>query len=184
MAKTYQHLSLSERIDLYRMRGEGKSLRAIATALGRSPATVSRELKRNSPPTKAWPGGYAPARAQQLAERRRRWDGRFKLARQAPLRDIVRTRLLQGWSPEQIAGALRGDAGRCVVSHEAIYRFIYHRSAQKDYWHRLLPHHKSRRGRLGRRGGSPVEHIRHRVPIGRRPPRSSPGVPPVTGKGI
>jgi IS30 family transposase len=179
MAKTYQHLSLSERIDLYRMRGEGKSLRAIAQSLGRSPGTVSRELKRNSPPTKAWPGGYAPARAQQLAERRRRWDGRFKLTRQAPLRDFVRARLLAGWSPEQIAGTLRGEAGRCVVSHEAIYRFIYHRSAQKDYWHRLLPRHKSRRGRLGQRGGSPVEHIQHRVPIQERPAeinaRTTPG---------
>lgn len=104
-----------------------------------------------------------------MAERRRRWDGRFKLARQPPLRDVVRARLLGGWSPEQIAGALRGEAGRCVISHEAIYRFIYHRSAQKDYWHRWLPRHKSRRGRLGLRGGSPVEHIQHRVPIGRRP---------------
>jgi len=108
MAKTYQHLSLNERIDLYRMRGEGQSLRAIATALGRSAGTVSRELKRNSTPTKVWAGGYEPARAQQLAERRRHWDGRFKLARQPPLRDVVRARLLGGWSPEQIAGALRG----------------------------------------------------------------------------
>ncbi len=99
--------------------------------------------------------------------------------RQPPLRDVVRARLLGGWSPEQIAGALRGDAGRCVISHEAIYRFIYHRSAQKDYWHRLLPRHKSRRGRLGLRGGSPVEHIQHRVPIQERPAeinaRTTPG---------
>jgi IS30 family transposase len=179
MAKTYQHLSLSERIDLYRMRGEGQSLRAIAQALGRSVATVSRELKRNSTPTKAWTGGYEPARAQQLAERRRRWDGRFKLVRQPPLRDFVRARLSHGWSPEQITGYLKYQTGRCVISHEAIYRFIYHRSAQKDYWHRWLPRHKSRRGRLGLRGGSPVEHIQHRVPIAERPAeinaRTTPG---------
>jgi transposase, IS30 family len=179
MAKTYQHLSLSERIDLYRMRAEGKSLRTIAQSLGRSPGTVSRELKRNTTPTKVWTGGYEPARAQQLAERRRRWDGRFKLTREPPLRDIVRARLLGGWSPEQIAGALRRETGRCVVSHEAIYRFIYHRSAQKDYWHRFLPRHKSRRGRLGKHGGSPVDHIQHRVSIQERPAeidaRTTPG---------
>jgi IS30 family transposase len=25
-----------------------------------------------------------------------------------------------------------------VISHQSIYRFVYHRSAQSDYWHRLL----------------------------------------------
>jgi len=179
MTNTYQHLSLTERIDLYRMRSEGKSMQAIAVALGRSASTISRELKRNSQPTKAWAGGYDPARAQHLCERRRRWDGRFKLLRQPPLQDFVRSRLRAGWSPEQIDGALRQETGRCVVSHEAIYRFIYHRSAQKDYWHRLLPRRKSRRGQLGKRGGSPVDHIRDRVSIAQRPvevaARTTPG---------
>lgn len=179
MTRTYQHLSLTERIDLYRMRAEGQSMQTIATALGRSASTISRELKRNSRPTKVWTGGYAPDRAQQLAERRRRWDGRFKLLRQPWLQSVVRSRLQAGWSPEQIDGALRQETGRCVVSYEAIYRFVYHRSAQKDYWHRLLPCHKSRRGRLGLRGGSPVDHIRDRVPIAERPveigARAAPG---------
>jgi IS30 family transposase len=169
MGKIYQHLSLTERVDLYRMRAEGKSLRAVAAALGRSPSTLSRELTRNSRPTKVWAGGYQPERAHQLSERRRRWDGRFKLTHRAALREFVRQRLIDGWSPEQIAGYLHRQTGHCVISHEAIYRFIYHRSAQKDYWHRWLPRRKSRRGRLGRRGGSPVEHIQHRVPIAQRP---------------
>jgi len=169
MAKSYQHLSLTERIDLYRMRAEGNSMQAVATALGRSPSTISRELKRNSKPTKAWAGGYQPERAQCLSERRRRWDGRFKLTRQPSLQAFVHERLLGGWSPEQIAGYLRREAGGCILSPESIYRFIYHRSAQKDYWQRLLPRQKSRRGRLGKRGGSPVEHIRDRVPIEQRP---------------
>lgn len=169
MAKTYTHLTLSERIEFYRLHKAGHSLRAIAHALGRSASTLSRELRRNSQPTRAWSNGYQPERAQHLAERRRRWDGRFKLARQPQLRAFVHAALLQGWSPEQIAGHLRRQAGHCVVSHEAIYRFIYYRSAQKDYWHRLLPRHKSRRGPLGRRGGSPVEHIPHRVSIHARP---------------
>lgn len=169
MSNTYQHLSLSERIDLYRLHEQGLSLRAIAARLGRSSATLSRELRRNSQPTKAWAGGYRPERAQHLAERRRHWDGRFKLARQPTLRTFVHARLLAGWSPEQIAGFLRRQTPTYALSHEAIYRYVYHRSAQKDYWHRLLPRHKSRRGRLAPHGGSPVEHIRERVPIGARP---------------
>lgn len=179
MAKNYKHLSLTERIELYRMRTEGQPIRAVAATLGRAPSTISRELKRNSRSTKVWAGGYAPARAQHLSERRRRWDGRFKLLREPRLRDYVHARLLRGWSPEQIAGHLEQKTGACVISHESIYRFVYHRSAQKDYWHRFLPRRKSRRGRLGRRGGSAVEHIAQRVPIHARPPavdsRSTPG---------
>ena len=179
METTYKHLSLSDRIELYRLHKAGHSIRSIAATLGRSASTISRELKRNSEPTKVWNTGYEPERAQTLSQRRRRWDARFKLARDAPLREFVHTQLTAGWSPEQIAGYLKIHCGYCVISHESIYRFIYHRSAQKDYWHRLLPRRKSRRGRLGARGGSPVDHIQDRVPIKQRPAqinsRTTPG---------
>ena len=58
------------------------------------------------------------SRAQKLAERRRRWDGRFKLARQPDLRDLVKDRLAMGHSPEQIAGRLTLEHGHTVISHE------------------------------------------------------------------
>jgi IS30 family transposase len=74
-----------------------------------------------------------------------------------------------GWSPEQIAGRLTREQGLTVISPESIYRFVYHRSAQKDYWHRLLPRRKSRRGRLGRRGGSPAALMQRRRPLSDRP---------------
>lgn len=63
MEKTYEQLSLRERVELYRMHKEGRSMRAIAAALGRSPSTISRELARNGELTKAWSGGYEPTRA-------------------------------------------------------------------------------------------------------------------------
>jgi transposase, IS30 family len=136
-------------------------------------------LLRNSRPSKVWPGGYDPVRAQQLAERRRRWDGRFKLARQADLRDSVGKSLAMGHSPEQIAGRLALEHGRVIISHESIYRFIYHRTAQKDYWHRLLPRRKLKRGHRRRPGGSPASFIKHRRSISERPAeaegRSVPG---------
>jgi len=167
--KRYGQLSLNERVEIYRLHAGGKSLRKVAKIIGRSVSTVSRELQRNSRSTRAWSDGYDPVRAQGLAERRRRWDGRYKLMRQPSLRLLVRERLAMGWSPEQIAGRLRQEQGRTVISHESIYRYIYHCSAQKDYWHRLLPRRKSRRGRLGKRGGSPVEHIKYRKTLHERP---------------
>src|SRR6187402_343856 len=166
--ENYQHLALSERIELYRLHKEGHSMRAIATVLGRSASTISRELRRNSAPTKSWSGGYEPARAQSVSERRRHWEARFKLARDTTLRAYVHGRLRAGWSPAEIAGQLKAAAGHCVIAHESIYRFVYHRSAQKDYWHRLLPRRKSRRGRLGKRGGSAASAIKFRRSISER----------------
>lgn len=179
MGQQYRQLSLDERMEIARLRAAGWSYRGIAAAIGRSHTTVSREVSRNGRATKAWPGGYAPARAHELALRRRRWDSRFKLVHQPDLQDRVRQSLAMGHSPEQIAGRLAREAGRTVISHESIYRFIYHRSAQKDYWHRLLPRAKSRRGQLGRRGGSPASFIKHRRSIHERSPdardRQQPG---------
>jgi transposase, IS30 family len=172
MGHCYGQLSLEERIEVYRLRAVGESIRKIAVTLERAASTISRELARNSAARRAWRGGYCPARAQKLAQRRRRWDGRFKLARQPDLREVVRDRLAMGHSLEQIAGRLAREHGHTVISHESIYRFVYHRSAQKDYWHRLLPRRKSRRGRLGRlgrRGGSAATSILHRRSISDRP---------------
>jgi IS30 family transposase len=73
-----------------------------------------------------------------------------------------------GHSPEQIAGRLALKHGRVIISHESIYRFIYHRTAQKDYWYRLLPRHKKMRGRR-RRGGSSASLIKQRRSITERP---------------
>jgi len=167
MGQCYGQLSLEERVEIYRLHAAGRSQNEIASALDRAPSTISRELRRNSRPTKVWAGGYEPVRAQQLAERRRRWDGRFKLARQPDLRDCVGKSLAMGHSPEQIAGRLALEHGRVIISHESIYRFIYHRAAQKDCWHRLLPRRKRRRGH--RPGRSPASLIKQRRSITERP---------------
>src|SRR5882724_2294267 len=142
MGKHYDQLSLEERIEIYRLHAGGISRAKIAVAVHRHPATIGRELTRNGRRTKAWSRGYEPGRAQKLADRRRRWDGRFKLARQPDLLTIVESRLAMGCSPEQIAGRLALEHGHTRISHESIYRYIYHRSAQKDDLHRLLPCHK------------------------------------------
>jgi len=179
MGKCYGQLSLEERVEMYRLHAGGTSQNKIAAALGRASSTIGRELRRNGRRSRAWPGGYEPVRAQRLAERRRRWDGRFKLGRQPDLRERVGKDLAMGHSPEQIAGRLALEHGRAIISPESIYRFIYHRSAQKDYWHRLLPRHKLKRGRRGRKGGSPASFIKLRRPIAERPEevadRSTPG---------
>jgi IS30 family transposase len=179
MGRSYEQLSARERLEIEILRHARVSMRQIGRVLGRSAATISRELTRNSRPTKQWSGPYQGERAHQLAQRRRRWDARFKLARQPDLCALVRDGLAMGRSPEQIAGRLAREHGRTVISHESIYRFVYHRSAQKDYWHRLLPRAKSRRGQLGKRGGSPASRMSRRRSLVDRPldalDRATPG---------
>lgn len=43
----YQHLGLDERRDIYQMVATGRSVRQVADVLGRHPAKIYRELKRN-----------------------------------------------------------------------------------------------------------------------------------------
>jgi hypothetical protein len=87
MGQCYCQLSLEERIEIYRLHAAGEPMQMIARSLKRHVSTISREIDRNGLATKVWPGGYAPARAQKLAERRRRWDGRSLAVRPAPVKD-------------------------------------------------------------------------------------------------
>ena len=169
MGKSYEQLSLRERIEIELLNQAGRSMRKIAVILGRAASTICRELARNAKTTKQWRGHYEGERAHGLALRRRAWDARHKLSRQPELASLVRDRLAMGWSPEQIAGRLAREKGHSIISHESIYRFIYHRSAQKDYWHRLLPRQKHRRGLIRRGGISPVKFIKHRKSLNDRP---------------
>ena len=48
MSKSYQQLTGDERIEIYAMRQEGKTIAQMAEALGRHRTTISREIHRNS----------------------------------------------------------------------------------------------------------------------------------------
>ena len=54
----------------------------------------------------------------------------------------VRTQLLEGWSPEVIAGRLNDERGETVISHETIYQWAY-----KEGLVEHLPRGKARRHR-------------------------------------
>ena len=165
MGTRYGHLTIEERCDMARLHAAGHSIRQIAANLDRSPSTVARELKRNASKTQ----GYQPSYAQQQA-RARRWQG-SRLERNPLLREQVLQRLGRGWSPQQVAGRLALEAGRAVISHESIYRFVYAQIRRtKNYgWRHYLPRAKSKRGWRGRKGGSPASFIAQRRPISQRP---------------
>jgi len=172
MGKHYAQLSSTERIEIYRLHADGISRREMARRLGRCAATISRELRRNSQPSRRWPGGYQPQRAQHLAQRRHARGRTYKLERLPLLRQLVVDRLARGWSPEQIAGRLARERAHERISHESIYRYIYWRTwSFCDTLHRLLPRHKHRRGRRRKNTRWCKSTILHRVPIHLRPAR-------------
>jgi IS30 family transposase len=118
-------LSEDERVRIADMRRAGESVRAIATALDRSPSTVSRELRRN---VEAASGAYRPHAAQRLAEQRRARPKVGKLVADRELRAFVEDKLMRRWSPEQIAQALRvefPDQPRRHLVPETIYQAVY-----------------------------------------------------------
>ena len=116
-------LSVAEREEISRGLAAGLSVRVIASGLGRSPSTVSREVAAN--------GGrrrYRAARADAAAWARAVRPKPRKLASRVALRDIVEDKLAQRWSPQQIAGWLKvayPDDVEMQVSHESIYRSLF-----------------------------------------------------------
>jgi transposase, IS30 family len=164
MGQKYKQMGIEERCEIARLSRAGETIRQIAASLDRSPSSISRELKRNDAAR-----GYMPMYAQEKA-RARCWTG-SKLLRDPVLQADVLERMEAGASPQAVAGRLQRESGQKVISHETIYRFIYAQIARtKDYrWRHYLPQAKSKRGWRGSKGGSPVDHIRGRVPIAMRP---------------
>jgi IS30 family transposase len=101
-------------------------MRCIARRLGRSAATVSRELRRNADRPA---GGYRATTAHALAWERAGRPKPAKLATNLALRGKVEEYLAQRYSPEQIAGRLRveyPDDPQClgipgITAHRAVF---------------------------------------------------------------
>jgi IS30 family transposase len=128
-----RYLSLAEREEIAIGRAAGQSMRRIAARIGRSPATVSRELARNRPLRHANRRccrccQYRATLAQAKAEARARRPKRSKLAGSPRLRAVVQAMLERRMSPEQISGRLPRlfpDDASMRISHEVIYQSLY-----------------------------------------------------------
>ena len=123
-AGTGRFLSVAEREEIAVGLAAGDSQAAIAGRLGRSPSTVSREIRRNS----RGRGAYRALAAQGQAQHRAGRPKTAKLAGNAGLRGLVQARLEEKWSPEQVSVWLRRefpDRPEMRVCHETIYQSIY-----------------------------------------------------------
>ncbi len=102
VSATGLRLSHSERDEIFALKQQGFSNRAIGVRVGRCHTTVARELARNSNAK----GLYRPLSAQLRAEQRARRPKAAKLSTHPRLRAWVETKLEdEQWSPRQISNA-------------------------------------------------------------------------------
>ena len=146
MGEVYSHLSEEERQVIQIEIGNGTGIRAIGAMIGRSPSTVSREIKRNTWFPSNESESYRPYRPRRL--KTGPWTSRHHIAgpaqrkaarRRAKARKPhrlshdrlwawVAEKLGCGWSPPPVSGRLRvpfpgDDAMR--VCPETVYRCVY-----------------------------------------------------------
>src|ERR1035438_6297092 len=135
-------LTLPEREDISRGIASGAALGTIAQHLDRAVSKVSREVARH--------GGRSAYRANEADDQA--WKSALRpkpclLGLHEQLQEIVASKLLLDWSPEQISGWLNTEYPHdesLRVSHETIYRslFIQARGVLKK---ELLGHLRSQR---------------------------------------
>jgi len=128
-APSGRYLGLEDRLAIADLHLSGSGVRSIAAQLGRSPSTVSRELRRNGPPSRprARAKTYVPYAAQKRAELRARRPKASKFD-DPELASLVRAKLCLKWSPEQISdhlAAVAPDRQELQVSPETIYQALY-----------------------------------------------------------
>ena len=163
-------LSTAEREEISRGLSRGEPLRRIAARLGRAPASISREVRRNGGPVR-----YRAAKADTMAWRRARRPKQCKLALHPRLQSCVALKLGENWSPEQISGWLEQrypDDDRMHISHETIYRslFIQARGVLKqELQGHLRSRRKMRHGKQATNKGQPRGRIIDAVSIRERP---------------
>jgi IS30 family transposase len=160
-------LSLSEREEIALGVAAKKSHRSIAKKLGRTPATVSREVATQ--PKGAYRAWRGDERAERLAARPK--PGKFD--DNPALVKAVEAKLEQDWSPEQISKYLRAaypETPAMHVSHETLYKSLYvqGRGALRK---ELTKHLRTGRSKRRRRGRAELRgRIREMVNISERPP--------------
>ncbi|MYT15004.1 Transposase and inactivated derivatives, IS30 family [Streptomyces sp. SceaMP-e96] len=127
-SRTSRYLREEERVHIADRLREKASIRQIAAELGRSPSTVSREIRRNRRPMPKGGFTYQPFHAHRRAERRRGRPKAGKIGQCTELRDFIQDHLTMRWSPEQICETLRRtfpDRPEMHVVHETIYQALY-----------------------------------------------------------
>jgi len=164
MKMKYNHLSSDERDLISVLKAGGMSNNKIGIKLNRSSSTISRELKRNTPPINK--GYYLSHKAQVRADNRKSQAHQRTRLKNDIVRQYVTNNIKLHWTPEQISGRLSIDHPGESISHEAIYQYIY---AEDCSLIEYLPQKHRKRQKRGHTRKHQNSHIPNRVSIEERP---------------
>ena len=161
MAKGYHHLTHHLRCPIYTLKATGLRQADIARYLQITPATLSRELKRNTGQR-----SYRYKQAHTLATVRRHRASSRPRRMTSDLIDSIEDKLRDKWSPVQISGELKLDG--ILISAERIYQHVWRNKKQNGILYKNLRHsgkkyNKRSSGKAGR------GCIPHRIYIKNRP---------------
>jgi len=160
-----EHLTSEDRFYIEKRRAENISIRAIARELERSPSSISRELKRNTPDD--FNGLYCSRAANNLAKTRRTDASQSKAFKSIDsfVDGYLRQSLANHTSPNAVSGEL-ALKHQTYVSENTLYRYIEHLEEQGESLRKDLP----RRGKSYKRSGTVRSTIKNRLDISERPP--------------
>jgi IS30 family transposase len=122
MKKKYTHLSSKERELMSVLHAKQTSIGGIARILSRAKSTISRELSR--PTTRFYRGTYLGETSQKNYLKQWKSVHQRQRLKTPEIEKYVLEKLELYWSPERIAGRLKGIHG-VNISYEAIYQYIY-----------------------------------------------------------
>jgi len=112
----------AERDEIFILLKKKYSIRDISKALGRSPNSVSYEIKNNST-NSVYDPEKAEAKARvSLRMRRFQWQ---KINEDMKLKEYVINGLKQGWNPDEISGRMRREKKSFNISRTAIYEWLH-----------------------------------------------------------
>lgn len=159
--RKFKQLTLKQRYQISAYKEAGYTQKYIAELLNVSASTISRELRRN-----LIDGKYIAEEAEVLSYKRHLHKHKY-IKLNNKVKNYIKKKLKEDWSPEQIAGVMKKEK-LDWVSHETIYQYIYHNKSCGGKLYLKLRHRNKKYHKRG------VEYatrgtIKNRVSIDKRP---------------
>ena len=163
MKKRYKQITSYERDLIAVHKVNGFTLSEIANIIGRHKSTISRELTRNRSRSNKL---YLSNQAHKKSTNRKKNAAMKEELKCHQIRNFVKNKLIEGWTPEIIAGFLAIYPKKLKIRHESIYLYIYKKRPDLVQY---LPRAHKKRFKRRTKSNKKINRIPNKVSIEQRP---------------